>query len=77
MGQEFLWQALGELGEDGLAEHLLNIANYIYLGTGFLGGTREDYDALQKGSVRSIYHRPTYKAQKTVHPDCGSGCNKV
>jgi len=77
MGQEFLWQALGELGEDGLAEHLLNIANYIYLDTGFLGGTREDYDALQKGSVRSIYHRPTYKAQKTVHPDCGSGCNKV
>jgi len=75
--QEYLWQALGELGEDGLAEHLLNIANYIYLDTGFLGGTREDYDALQKGPVRSIYHRPTCKSQKTVHPSCGSGCNKV
>ncbi len=75
VGQELLWDLLKEEGEEGTIAHLANVANYIYLDTGFLGGTREDYDALQKGPVRSIYHRPTCKAQKTVHPDCG--CNKV
>jgi len=75
--QEYLWDLLAELGKEDTIKHLANVANYIYLDTGFLGGTREDYDALQKGPVRSIYHRPTCKSQKTVHPDCGSGCNKV
>jgi len=75
--QEYLWQALGELGEDGLAEHLLNVANYIYIDTGFMGGVRGDSEALKTGPVRSIYHRSTCKAQKTVHPSCNSGCNKV
>jgi hypothetical protein len=73
--QEYLWQALGELGEDGLAEHLLNVANYIYLDTGFMGGVRGDSEALKRGPVRSIYSRPTCRSQKTVHPKCG--CNKV
>jgi hypothetical protein len=73
--QEYLWQALGELGEDGLAEHLLNVANYIYLDTGFMGGVRGDSETLKRGPVRSIYSRPTCRSQKTVHPKCG--CNKV
>ena len=64
-----LWQALGA-GEEG-CRAFAECCNYIYLDTDS-GGTREDYDALQ-GPVRSIYHRPTCKAQKTVHPDCGSG----
>jgi len=71
--QEYLWQALAELGEDKLADHLLNVANYIYNDTGFLGGVREDYEALQRGPIRSIYHRSTCKAPKTTHPSCGCG----
>jgi len=75
--QEYLWQALGELGEDSLSEHLLNIAKYIYLDTGFMGGVRGDSEALKRGPVRSIYARPICRSQKTVHPDCKRGCNKV
>jgi hypothetical protein len=70
--QEYLWDLLRELGKEGAIKHLANVANYIYLDTSFLGGVREDYDALKKGPVRSIYHRPTCKSKKTVHPGCGS-----
>lgn len=69
--QEYLWDLLKELGKEDTIKHLANVANYIYLDTGFLGGRREDYVALQKGPVRSIYHRPTCKTQKTIRPSCG------
>lgn len=73
VGQELLWQALGELGEEGLTEHLLDVANSIYNDTGFMGGINEDHDALQRGPVRSIYSIPLCRSQKTVRPKCGCG----
>lgn len=69
--QEYLDQMLQEMTKEEIIHHLANIANYIYNDTGFQGGVREDYDALRRGPVRSIYHKSTCKAQKTVHPDCG------
>lgn len=69
--QEYLDQMLLEMTQEEIIHHLANIANYIYNDTGFQGGVREDYDALRRGPVRSIYHRSTCKPQKTVHPDCG------
>jgi hypothetical protein len=72
--QEYLWDLLKELGKDGTIAHLANVANYIYNDTGFLGGVREDYDALRRGEVRSIYHRPVCKSHKTVRPSCSEGC---
>ena len=72
--QEYLWDLLKELGKDGTIAHLANVANYIYNDTGFLGGVREDYDALRRGGVRSIYHRPACKSHKTVRPSCSEGC---
>lgn len=75
--QEYLWDLLNELGKEDTIAHLSNVANYIYNDTGFMGGVREDYDALKRGPLRSIYSRPTCRYQKTVHPDCNSGCNKV
>ena len=68
--QEYLWDLLGELGKEDTIKHLANVANYIYNDTGFMGGVREDYNALEKGPVRSIYHRPTCKSHKTVSPSC-------
>lgn len=75
--QEYLWDLLSELGKEDTIKHLANVANYIYNDTGFLGGVRGDPEALKRGPLRSIYSRPTCKSQKTVHPDCNSGCNKV
>ncbi len=72
--QEYLWDLLKELGKEETIKHLANVANYIYLDTGFLGGRREDYAALQRGPARSIYHRPTCKSQKTVSPSSCKGC---
>ncbi len=68
--QEYLWNMLDEMTKEEIIHHLANIANYIYNDTGFQGGVREDYEALRRGPVRSIYHRPTCKTQKTVHPEC-------
>jgi len=75
--QEYLWDLLSELGKEDTIKHLSNVANYIYNDTGFMGGVRGDSEALKRGPLRSIYSRPTCKSQKTVHPDCNSGCNKV
>ena len=47
--QEYLWDLLSELGKEDTIKHLANVANYIYNDTGFLGGIREDYDALKRG----------------------------
>ena len=74
VGQEFLWDLLKEEGEEGTIAHLANVANYIYNDTGFMGGVREDYSALVRGPVRSIYYRPSCKTHETVKPDCGCGC---
>jgi len=74
--QEYLWDLLSELGKEDTIAHLSNVANYIYLDTGFLGGTREDYDALKRGPLRSIYSRPTCKSHKTISPSCGNSCSK-
>lgn len=69
--QEYLEQMLLEMTKEEIIHHLANIANYIYLDTDFYGGVYEDYEKLKRGPVRSIYHKSTCKAQKTVHPDCG------
>ncbi len=72
--QEYLWDLLGELGKEDTIKHLANVANYIYNDTGFMGGVREDYSALLKGPIRSIYYRPSCKTHETVKPDCGCEC---
>jgi len=74
VGQELLWDLLKEEGEEGTIAHLANVANYIYNDTGFMGGVREDYSALLKGPIRSIYYRPSCKTHETVKPDCGCEC---
>ena len=72
--QEYLWDLLGELGKEDTIKHLANVANCIYNDTGFMGGVREDYSALLKGPIRSIYYRPSCKTHETVKPDCGCEC---